>query len=91
MGHRGVRQNIMALVERFPFVAEDYSQLQYYYWKIFDGCESLEDIVNATPAESINRNFRKLVEVGAVVVPQRVLNTRKLQEVNYRHEFSGIQ
>lgn len=91
MDHKCTRENVRKLVEKFPFVAESYNQLQYYYWKIFDDCQTLEDVMNATPAETINRNFRKLVELGEIVVPQRVLNARKLQEVNFINEFSGIR
>ncbi|MGM7682835.1 hypothetical protein ACSVDA_11845 [Cytobacillus sp. Hm23] len=69
--HQTVRQKVKVLVEQFPDLGENYNKLNAAYWSIYDGCEKINDIVNATPAETIRRNFQKLVETRVIPVPKR--------------------
>lgn len=88
--HKSVRANVKLLVETFPDLAEDYSRLNVAYWCLFDGCEKIDDLVGATSAETIRRNFQKLVEMGVLPVPQRILEKRKEKELEYQSEFAAL-
>lgn len=85
-----ISENIKQLVKVFPPVTTNYNLLHYYYWTIYDKVNSLEDIVKATPAESIRRNFQRLVQIGEIKVPSRVRAARQEKEAEYRHEFAGL-
>lgn len=88
--HKSVRKNVKALVDTFPEVAENYNSLCGAYWIVFDNCTDISDIKKGTPAETITRHLRKLVEEGAVKIPDRVKKARQEKEVEFRNEFSTI-
>lgn len=66
-----IRDNIRNLVGQFPELGENYTKLIIAYWRTYDGCEKVEDLVHAASAETIRRNYQKLVEIGALPVPKR--------------------
>lgn len=88
--HYTVAENIKLLVQTFPYIAENYNQLHYFYWFYIDGARKLKDIVECTPAETIRRNFQRLVQKGEVQVPERVKKLRREKEEEYRYEFSKL-
>lgn len=88
--HKSVRHNVKVLVKQFPELAEDYNKLNVAYWTLFDGCELVTDLAKATPAETIRRNFQKLVENGTIPIPKRILERRKEKEIEYKTEFTAL-
>lgn len=83
-------ENVLELVKVFPHVVENYNSLVSYYWEVFDGITTLDDCVKATPAESITRNFRRLVANGMIQLPQHIQEIRKEKEREYRSEFAAL-
>ncbi|MGA4519285.1 hypothetical protein ACPA0F_18665 [Solibacillus silvestris] len=88
--HKSVRNNVKVLVQQFPELAESYTKLNIAYWSIYDNCEKITDLQKATPAETIRRNFQKLVEQGILPVPQRIQRLRKEKEREFVSEFSAL-
>lgn len=88
--HKNVRKNVLELVKNFPETAENYNQLAYYYWVLYDNCKDFADIRYCTPVETITRHLRRLVYEGAVEPPERVLKARKAKELEFRTEFSAL-
>jgi hypothetical protein len=87
---KNVAKNILQLVETFPHLKENYNALVGYYWTIFDGVKNVDDFARATPAETITRCFRKLVELGKIELPERVAKARKERAETFKHEFAAI-
>lgn len=85
-----VQENLLKLVQVHPTVVNDYNALISLYWVYFDDVKSLCNIVEATPAETITRNFRTLVASGKIKVPECVRRQRQERELDYRHEFAHI-
>lgn len=88
--NNAVRQNVLELVGIFPTLKENYNDLALHYWVIYDNCRDMHDIAKATPAETITRNLRKLVELGLVELPERVANARREKEREFKTEFSSL-
>ena len=88
--HKSVRHNVKVLVQQFPELAESYAKLNIAYWTIFDGCEKITDLEGATPAETIRRNFQKLVEEGILPVPERIQRLRQSKQREFVTEFSAM-
>jgi hypothetical protein len=88
--HKNVRQNLLDLLKSFPSLAENYNNLCSHYWAIYDGATTVDTVAKSTPAETITRNFRKLVSNGLVAVPQRVIGARKERSVEFRSEFKNL-
>lgn len=85
-----IRENLLNLVKMFPEVKDNYNMLLYYYWRIFDNAITPDEIAKATPAESITRSFRKLVESCDVTLSEETLNKRKKAEVEFRSDFAHM-
>lgn len=83
-----VTKNVLQLTKLYPETIENYNILIANYWSIFDKVRTVDDIKNATPAESITRSFRMLVSKGLIQVPEEVKEVRKEQEKIYKTEFS---
>ena len=88
--HKNVRENLLALVKLFPAIKDNYNLMLYHYWAIYDSATSIDAIGKATPAETITRNFRKLVEVGLVTPSEETLAKRKAAEKSFTNEFSHM-
>lgn len=54
-----VTKNVLSLLELYPNL-NDYNDLVFMYWSIFDGVNSTQDISEATSVETITRSFRKI-------------------------------
>jgi len=85
-----IRENLLNLVKMFPEVKDNYNMLLYYYWRIFDHATTPDKIAKATPAESITRIFRKLVESCDVTLSEETLNKRKKAEVEFKSDFAHM-
>ncbi|WMT39257.1 hypothetical protein RE628_17550 [Paenibacillus sp. D2_2] len=83
-----IRKNIVEMLRTFPEVKENYNELVTTYWVLYDSVKDMSDIRNATPAETITRQFRKLVELQEISPPARVYEARKEKAREYRTEFS---
>lgn len=88
--HSTVRFNILEICRLYPQVLENYNDLAFHYWVLYDNVSVLSDIRKATPYESIRRNFQKLAEMGAIQVPRRTKLARAEMEREYRQEFSAL-
>ena len=54
-----VSKNVQFLMEMFPNLDSN-NRLAFLYWSIFDNVKNPEDIMKATPIETITRNYRRL-------------------------------
>lgn len=81
-----VAENVLSLVNMFPVTKENYNTLLYYYWTIFDGATSLTSVSNLTPAESVTRAYRKLIESGFIDSPRQ----KKEEKKEYKSEFTSL-
>lgn len=88
--HKNVRKNILELVKIYPGVKTSYNKLVMHYWLIFDGVKTMKDVSSATPVESINRAFRKLVEVGQIILPADEVERRRAAEKIYKYDFTQL-
>ena len=93
-----VKQKVYRLLQKFPYLTEDYNMLVYFYWTYFD---NLADLINEdkkidfvkfhrlTPVETITRCFRKLVEDGKLVAQPTLEKqiARISQEYKFRSYF----
>ena len=84
-----VRKNVRTLVEEFPELGDNYKKLITAYWTIFDNCKVISDIENATSAETIRRNYQKLVEQGKLPVSSRTKQMRENARTNYKKVILG--
>lgn len=87
MRQKVVRDNILELLQVYPELRENYNTLVTHYWIFYDGVTQLTNVKHATPAESITRQFRKLVSLGVIDVPKETKQARKEKEVEYREEM----
>ena len=87
---KNVKQNVFELVKAFPSLKENYNSLLVHYWAIYDNATTIEAIVKATPAESITRALRKIVEIGLVDVPEKTKQARAEAQKSYKSEFSSM-
>lgn len=85
-----IRKNIVEMVKAFPEVKENYNELVATYWVLYDNVKEMSDIRKATPAETITRQFRKLVELREITPPSRVLEARQEKAREFRTEFSVL-
>ncbi|MEK5060892.1 MULTISPECIES: hypothetical protein [unclassified Paenibacillus] len=85
-----IRKNIIEMVKAFPEVKENYNDLVASYWVLYDNVKEMAEIRKATPAETITRQFRKLVELREITPPARVLEARQEKAREYRTEFSAL-
>lgn len=87
INHENVRKNLLQLLRFFPHIKNNYNQILLYYWSVYDNVQDLADICNATPAETITRNFRKLVEKGEIKLSEDEMKKRKRLQEEYKEEF----
>ncbi|ATO48544.1 hypothetical protein P4V86_03270 [Brevibacillus laterosporus] len=85
-----IRKNIIEMVKAFPEVKENYNELISTYWVLYDNLKDISEICKSTPAETITRQFRKLVELGEVTPPVRVLEARQEKAREFRTEFTAL-
>ncbi len=87
-----VRENVRRLVEAYPKLAENKNELLAHYWFIYDNASGVEGIGEATSAESILRELRRLVGSSLLPLPNRtvVLNERKNVKREFNHEFNSL-
>jgi hypothetical protein len=88
--HKNVKRNLLDMLKAFPSLAENYNDLCAHYWVVYDNATSVEAVSAATSAETITRNFRKLVELGMVKVPERTLKARQEKVREYKSEFKAL-
>lgn len=87
--HQGsVRSNIRLLCEEYPELVDSYKDLYVMYWIVFDNVGAIEDIIEATSAETIRRNFQKLVQQGLIKPPKRTIERRRKLEEKMRQEMA---
>lgn len=84
-----VRSNVLELLQVYPELKENYNMLVTYYWTFYDGVSRLTDVKHATPAESITRQFRKLVSSGVIDVPCKTKQVRREMEKVYRETMKS--
>jgi hypothetical protein len=82
--------NIIQLEKTHPEIRKDNTTLLYYYWKVFDGIQSPDDIPELTPAETVTRCFRKVVEEGWITLTDEEKIARGKANEVYKKEF-GVQ
>jgi hypothetical protein len=63
-----IRQNLLVLVKEKPEIKKNRNMMITEYWKKFNGAVVFEDSCLCTSAESITREFRRLVEAGLVIL-----------------------
>ena len=87
--HKNVALNILEILRALPKAGDSYNQLCRCYWQIYDNLDYLSDIDNATPVETITRNYRKLVTKGLIKLPE---SRRPKEEVKreYYSEFNSL-
>lgn len=90
VNHKNVRENLVDMLRAFPSLGENYNALCGHYWAVFDGATTIDTIAKATPAETITRNFRKLVEYGMVQLPARVAEARQEKAREFKTEFKSL-
>lgn len=78
-----IEKNVLTLYRMFPDIQRSYNSLVYYYWVFFDGAESIEDIEECTPSESITRAFRSLKAKGKIKLSPDVERSRRKEERDY--------
>lgn len=88
MYHKNIRENLIRLFTLFN--PKSYNEAVLYYWIIYDNVKDIKDIAKATPAESITRNIRKLVETGLINPPENLIINRQEIEKEYKIEFSQL-
>lgn len=88
--HHNIKKNVHELVKMFPHLADNYNSLVGYYWVMFDHVKTAEDYGTATPAESITRNFRRLVASGHVQISTKSKQARAEKTKEFKHEFAAI-
>jgi predicted alpha-1,6-mannanase (GH76 family) len=59
------------LLKYYPEARNNDNYLIYLYWKLADQCETLEDIIHATPPEVIRRTRQKIQNEYKKYVPTR--------------------
>lgn len=82
-----IQNNITMLVREHPELANNRKALIKKYWEQLEGAKQLTDILHCTPAESITRAFRKLVEEGEVQVDGKVQQMRLEMEEEFREFY----
>ena len=86
-----IRNNVLELCEERPLVKNDYMVLMVEYWRKYDCVTKLEDVpIAATSAQSIIRAFRKLVEIGKIVVPEYIQRARRKKQKEYESLYSPL-
>lgn len=88
-GLSNVKHKVKLLVQHCPMLCGNYNALCLNYWIVFDGAESLLDIMEVTPAETITRTFRNLVRTGEIRVSGALLEQRKELEKEMKEYFAG--
>lgn len=88
--HKNVRANLLNMMKSFPSLGENYNNLCAHYWAMYDGATTVDTVAKATPAESITRNFRKLVELGMVKLPERAEMARREKTREFKTEFKAL-
>jgi hypothetical protein len=89
------RENVRILVEAYPHLAENKNELLAHYWFIYDNVSGIEKLGEATNAESIMRELRRLVGSSVIPLPQRTaaLNTKRDArniKRKFTHEFTSL-
>jgi len=92
-----VKQKVYKLIQRFPYLLEhQVNMLVYFYWYFYDesfkiiqldGKIELQKFHRLTPAESITRALRELIEDGRVKSSWRTTNIKAIQESKYHHYY----
>lgn len=85
-----IEKNVLTLYRMFPDIQRSYNSLVYYYWVFFDRAESIEDIEECTPSESITRAFRSLKTKGKIKISPDVERSRRKKERDYREVFFKV-
>ncbi|PLR99509.1 hypothetical protein [Bacillus sp. T33-2] len=81
---------VKQLVDRFPFLVENYNLLVSYYWQHVEGAKGFDDTGRCSSPEAICRAFRRLVTAGEIVVPEEVKEKRAEYQENFREEYSPL-
>lgn len=85
-----VKHNVKLLAEKEPEVKDNYNLLALRYWQKFEFATQLKDISSCTPAESITRAFRSLVNTGEIELKEEIKKIRKREEKEYQKEYARI-
>jgi hypothetical protein len=83
-----IEKNIVLLAAVEPSVCENYNLLCAMYWHCFDNVSSLSGIDKATPAETITRAYRVLVNEGLVQQMPRTSRRRRELAAEFREALS---
>jgi hypothetical protein len=92
-----VKQKVYRLVQRFPYLKDDYNKLILWFWRYYDNSEKIfnsngmaefNKIHTLTPAESITRAFRELVENGRIKLEFNTADVRSEFEIKYHHYYA---
>jgi hypothetical protein len=93
-----VKQKVYRLIQRFPYLLEhQVNMLVYFYWYFYDesfkiiqsdGKIELQKFHRLTPAESITRALRELIESGRVKSNWKTINIKAVQESKYHHYYA---
>lgn len=88
---KNIEQRVGLVLAKYPDARNDDKLLIKLYWEEFDKVKSLNDIVDATPPETIMRVRRKLNEKGKYLpTDPEVLKRRRLYQVLMRKNIKAI-
>lgn len=85
-------EKVAHVLASHPETRESDNLLINAYWRIFDGCERLNDMLKATPPEAIIRVRRKLNEQGSYLpMDSEVRKRRRINEETVRQGISKVR
>jgi hypothetical protein len=87
---KNIKANLKKLLDAYPSMVDNKNKLIAHYWYIFDDIKTIEDAEDATSAESILRDLRRLVDTGAVAAPKRRRERAEVKVKEFTHEFSSL-
>ncbi len=89
-----IKENVEWLIQKFPFVKNDYRKLLQMYWWHIDGLKRFipfEELQKMTQPESITRAFREISNIRKKSFTQPipiVQEARQIEEQNYHTYYS---
>lgn len=84
-----IKHNIKLLTKSEPEVKDNYNLLVARYWEKFEFANGLQDIQLCTPAESITRAFRSLVNEGEIELKEEIKKIRRREEKEYQEVYKA--
>jgi len=83
-----IKENVKLLADKEPEVKDNYNLLTVRYWEKFEMAVHMKDIASCTPAESITRAFRSLVNSGEIQLKEEIKKIRRREEKKFQEEYA---